>query len=220
MRSWPLYSDHVSSPDLEQVTDAIAGIAGKTDGGRAMLTGISGIDASGKGHMGAMLDAELRRRGLRTALISVDSWLNLPSVRFSDSQPGLHFYENALRLDEMFEQLVLPLRADRRVRLVAQATHETAQWHHEHTYSFDKIDVVLIEGIFLFKPRFARHLDLKVWIKCGFETALWRAIARSQEGLDETETLRAYQTIYFPAQSIHLDRDHPLAAADMIIDND
>ncbi len=50
--------------------------------------------------------------------------------------------------------------------------------------------------------------------------ALERAIARGQERLPANETIRAYETIYFPAQQIHFASDNPRAAADFIIKND
>lgn len=51
-------------------------------------------------------------------------------------------------------------------------------------------------------------------------TALERAIARGQEGLPANETIRAYETIYFPAQQSHFASDNPRATADFIIKND
>ncbi len=187
--------------------------------GQAMLAGISGIDASGKGYISNKLDEALSGRGYRTALINADAWLNLPDVRFSKVSPALHFYENALRLDEMFGRLILPLKRNRCVRLDAKLTRETESVHHEYTYSLDNIDVIIIEGIFLFKPRFTRYFDLKIWIDCRLDTALGRAVDRSQEGLDDAATRLAYETIYFPAQIIHLERDHPRSAADLILQN-
>ena len=86
-------------------------------------------------------------------------------------------------------------------------------------YVFEDIDVIVLECIFLFKRRYRHHFDLAIWIDCSFERALERAIRRSQEGLPEGETVRAYQTIYFPAQRIHFERDQPREAADVIIDN-
>jgi uridine kinase len=38
--------------------------------------------------------------------------------------------------------------------------------------------------------------------------------------LPPDETIRAYQTIYFPAQLIHFALDAPREAADTVIDND
>ena len=61
---------------------------------------------------------------------------------------------------------------------------------------------------------------MSLWIECTFATALERAVSRSQEGLPPEDTMRAYRTIYFPAQEIHLERDHPRAAATAVINND
>lgn len=62
--------------------------------------------------------------------------------------------------------------------------------------------------------------DLSLWIDCSFETALERALARGQEGLDREATVEAYRTIYFPAQEIHFARDEPKRAASRIVRND
>jgi uridine kinase len=87
-------------------------------------------------------------------------------------------------------------------------------------YEFRKIDIILLEGIFLYKPTYRHHFDLTVWIDCSFGTALERATNRCQEGLPPAETIKAFETIYFPAQRIHLVRDNPREAADIVLTND
>ena len=184
----------------------------------ALLTGISGIDASGKGHVTTKLAERISNHNV--VVINVDGWLNLPNVRFDPLRPAENFYENALRLDEMFESLISPLKKTRRVDIAMDYTDETATEYRTHRYKSDDVDVILLEGIFLFKRRFVDHFDLKLWVDCSFETALERAIDRGQEGLAKEETIRAYETIYFPAQRIHLKRDNPKAVADLTFDND
>jgi hypothetical protein len=44
-------------------------------------------------------------------------------------------------------------------------------------------------------------------------------MARGQEGLPPQEAKRTFETIYFPAQRIHLARDNPRMAADYIFAN-
>jgi len=187
---------------------------------RALLVGLSGIDGSGKGYITALVENELRELGYNVASISADDWLNLPGVCINPDNPAEHFYQHALRLDEMFERLVLPLQETQHVDLVADCGDPKATIHRKHHYVFDKIEIVLLEGIFLFKPASRDHFDLKVWIDCSFETALRRAIARGQEGLPPDETRRAFETIYFPAQRIHLERDRPFDAVDLFFAND
>lgn len=206
--------------DLEQTLLSIRRMRAKVPASRAVLVGLSGIDASGKGYLAERITTGLRAQGLRVACIGVDGWLNLPSVRFSQTHPDEHFYTCALRLEELFARLILPLRDTRSVNLKADFTEETASAYRPHTYRFEDVDVIVLEGIFLFKPAYRHHHDLRLWVECSFETALERALARTQEGLTPEATIRAYETIYFPAQRIHLERDQPRQAAHAILYND
>lgn len=188
---------------------------------RSVVAGITGIDGSGKGYVTERIAARLRERGVRVAAINVDGWLELPSRRFSPVNPAEHFYDHAIRFEEMFARLVLPLKESRSCRLVAELADATdAEVYRRHVYAFADIDVILLEGIFLLKRAHRDRLDLSFWIDCTFETALERALARGQEGLSPEETVRDYETIYFPAQRIHLDRDSPREFATAVLEND
>ncbi len=187
---------------------------------RSTLVAISGIDGSGKGYVAERLEAALGSRGLRVAVIGIDGWLNLPAVRFGGEDPGEHFYRHAFRLEALFAELVLPLRDRRSIRLEADYAEETATAYRRHIYELKDVDVILLEGIFLLKRELRAAYDLSVFLDCTYETALDRAIARSQEGLTPAETIAAYRTIYFPAQEIHFERDAPRRAASLVVAND
>lgn len=207
-------------PDLTALTALVARRRSSLGSRRGLLVGLSGIDGSGKGFVAARVEAELRTAGLRVASLNVDGWLNLPAVRFSRVNPGEHFYHNALRLDAMFAELVLPLRRRRTLRVAAMLAEETAEAFHEHLYEFEDVDVVLLEGIFIYKRAYRAHFDVACWVDCTFETALERAVRRSQEGLPPEATISAYRTIYFPAQRLHFERDEPRASVDVVVGND
>lgn len=185
-----------------------------------MLVALTGIDGCGKGYVTAGLARALATTGHRVATLNVDGWLNLPATRFNEDCPAEHFYRHAIRFDEMFTQLVLPLRDRGAVHVEAQFAEETATQFRPHLYAFEDVSVILLEGIYLLKRDFHTYYDLSVWIDCSFETALARAVGRAQEGLTPEATVRAYRTIYFPAQSIHFARDAPRAAAGLIVRND
>lgn len=187
---------------------------------RTVLAAITGIDGCGKGYIAGRVTAALEASSLRVANLNIDGWLNLPHVRFSASNPVEHFYLNAIRFDELFDQLVFPLRDRRSLSLEADYAEETATQYHRHLYEFGDIDVIVLEGIYLLKRAYQTCYDLSCWIDCSFATALQRAIERAQEGLSPEETVKAYHTIYFPAQEIHFQRDNPRAAATLIVNND
>jgi len=193
---------------------------GQIPGQRSLLVAVSGIDGSGKGYVTAKLVPALQARGVRVAGINIDGWLNLPAIRFNPVNPAEHFYLHAIRFDEMFAQLLLPLRDRRSLSVEVDFAEETATAYRRQRYEFAGIDVIVLEGIYLLKRAFHAYYDLSVWLDCSFETALERALARGQEGLPAAETIKAYRTIYFPAQEIHFQRDDPKGAATMIVSND
>jgi|SRR5687768_3180665 len=187
---------------------------------RSQLVAVSGIDGSGKGYVTRQIVARLAQQSVATASINVDGWLNLPQKRFNPNMPAENFYRQAIRFEDLFAKLLLPLRDARSVHLIADFAEESAHTYCSHTYSFKNIDVVLVEGIFLFKRDYRKLFDLKIWVDCSFSTALARALRRNQEGLSPVATIRAFDTIYFPAQRIHFEKDQPRESADLIVDND
>jgi uridine kinase len=206
--------------ELQALTGQVLATRASIPAKRSVLVAITGIDGCGKGYFAAQLLKQLTAQGVHAAIVSVDGWLNLPHVRFDRSNPAEHFYLHAIRFDEMFSRLILPLRDRRSLLLEADHAEETAAEYRSHTYEFEELDVILLEGIYLLKRPFQAYYDLSVWIECSFETALERAVARAQEGLTPGATAEAYRSIYFPAQEIHFQRDDPRRAATFIVNND
>lgn len=205
---------------FEAVVRRIRAVCARVPARRCALIVVSGIDAAGKGWIAERLRRALLERGKRCAVIGVDAWLEPPAVRFGPLDPGERFYRHALRLNELRTRLIEPLRARRSIRLEVELAEERAQVLRPHVYEYHDLDLILLEGIFLLKRAQRFRPDLSIWVDCSFETALERAISRAQEGLSPEETARAYRSIYFPAQRIHLERDDPRGAADILLAND
>lgn len=212
-------SQAIPATDVRAVTDRLLEVRASVPRERAALVAVSGIDGCGKGWLTRKIVDDLQARGINAANINIDGWLNLPARRFSDKNPAEHFYLHAIRFDEMFAQLVLPLRDARSIRVETDFAEETATAYRKQLYEFTDIDIIVLEGIYLLKQAFQNYYDLSIWIDCSFAKALERALARGQEGLPPADTIRAYETIYFPAQDIHFQRDNPRQAAAIIVDN-
>ncbi len=206
--------------DLNDLIHRIVPVRAAVPPERAAVIGLSGIDGSGKGYVSRRLADLLTARGYRVALINTDGWLNLPHVRFREDNAAEHFYHNAIRFDALFSELLEPLRAQRSIDVEVDHAEEKATEFVKRRYAFENIDIVIVEGIYLFKRAYLAHYDVKAWLVCGFATALKRAIARAQEGLPPDETVAAYRRLYFPAQEIHFRLDRPAQVADVIIMND
>ena len=186
---------------------------------KSVLVAVSGIDGSGKGYITDKLVAELNNQDVHAVSINIDPWLTLPEQRFKRENPGLHFYHHAFGFEDLFQQLIYPLRQHRSIYLKATLTGQFGT-PFSQIYDFQDVDVIVLEGIFLLKRKLQQNYDLALWIECSFETALERALQRNQENLPPEEIIHDYHTIYFPAQRFHFKVDDPKSAADRIYVND
>jgi uridine kinase len=204
---------------IDRIVDEVAARA-RLAKRRAPLVAVIGIDGSGKSTLAPVLAAALRQRDLHAAVITVDPWHTPAAMRFNAADPAPHFYRYAFRWEELFERLIDPLRRHRSLSLSLPLLRLADDAWYEHVYEFRDADVVILEGIFILRRALRPRYDVAVWIDCSFETALRRALARDQEGLDEAALRHDYATIYFPAQRLHLHRDQPQAGADVVVNND
>ena len=168
---------------LDLIASKIVATRTEKSAEQAILVGISGIDAGGKGFITEKIAQRLQEFGWRVATINADDWLNLPEVCLSRHKPAEHFYEHAMRFDEMFDQLIVPLKENRAVSFVADCADAKGN-RRKHRYEFRRIDIVLLEGIFLLKRAYREHFDLTAWVECPFDIALERAIERGQIKVD------------------------------------
>jgi uridine kinase len=205
-----------------EVLDAILAVHRRGSRFGRPLVGVSGIDGSGKSTLAAEWAAQLEEHGVRVALIGLDDWHNPPDVRFARNgvNAGRHFFQQGIRFPALIQQLLSPLRRHGSLELTTEVLQASDLVPRQKTFSFRDVGLILFEGIFLFRRELRPMFDLKIWVKCSFETALRRALLRKQEGLPEDEIRRDYHNIYFPAQKFHLQRDNPAAAADLILRNE
>ena len=181
---------------------------------------ISGIDASGKGFVSNLLQSELEKQDLKIANINIDPWQNPITLRLQKENPAEDFYKLVFRWDDFFTQLITPLKKNGSIYFDTMLIRTDADEYYPYTYNFSDVNILLVEGIFLFKKEFIKFYDLKIWIDCSFNTGLQRAILRNSENLSEGQLLRDYNTYYYPAQRYHFQQDNPHKSSDIIYCND
>jgi len=205
-----------------QIQILVSGIIKKYDShqlSRTFTVALSGIDAAGKGYISSMVKDVLQEAGYAVALINIDPWQNPLPVRLQKDHAAENLYEHIFRWDDFFGQLIFPLQKNKSIYLETKGIRSDADLYYPLVYNFRNIDILLVEGIFLFKQQYLSYFDYRIWIDCSFETGLQRAIARNAEGLNEAALVHDYQTFYYPAQRYHFKKDDPLQYADLIIDN-
>ena len=86
--------------------------------------------------------------------------------------------------------------------------------------NLSNVDVLVVEGAFLFREGRQREFDLSLWLEIGWELALERAASRPRDVErfgSPTAVRERYETRYLPAQQMHLERDHPKRGVTMVV---
>jgi uridine kinase len=185
----------------------------------AFTVAISGIDASGKGYTGQLLQKMLETEGYKVDNINIDPWQHPTAIRLRKERAAENFYENILHWNDFFEQLIFPLQKNKNIYLEIKGIRTDADIYYPLIYDYKDSDILLIEGVFLFKRKYLPYYDCKIWVDCSFKTALQRAVKRNAENLTEEGLVHDYHYFYFPAQQLHFEKDHPQDAADIIFIN-
>jgi len=205
---------------LIDVVHEIAAIVRSNGKQRAVVVAMSGIDGSGKTRLSTQLAAKIEAAGLKTALIGVDAWQHPQTVRLGGGGSGVHFYKHSIRFADLFAQVVEPIRVQRSLQLRTRGIRTDSDVPFDLVYDLRDVDVILLEGIFLFRRDLVDRYDLRVWVECSFETALQRAVERNVEKLPSKQLMMDYKTIYHAAQRHHFSVDAPRRSADIVLLND
>jgi uridine kinase len=183
--------------------------------GRTTIVGISGIDCAGKSTLARRLADELRAAG-EDALVVGGDHFNRP--RSERSPLPAEDPDYGFAYGQLIRELLEPARTGGRV----EARLRVKDWERdvwgEQDFVVEPGAIVLVEGVFLFRPEVVPLLDLKVWLEISFDDALARALARDADAMGGEDGVRErYATRYFPGQRLHLERDRPHEHADVVV---
>ena len=146
--AWVLLFKLLSSESTDELTTQILKKQASPGGKSALLVGISGIDASGKGNSCSELKLQLSKSGMHVAKLPQ---LMIGYILFLGSNSNwwcFDFIRKDFVIPELFQQLILPLKNKQSVRLQSFKTHLISAWVIPHTWHFVNTDIILLEGIF------------------------------------------------------------------------
>lgn len=174
---------------------------------KAKIVAISGIEGGGKRALTEKVATALRLEGISVAIVHSDDWEASNSVRFNVMNSPEEYYFNAYRLDEMVEQLILPLKLFGSVK--TSVTLDDVMAPRTIDYNLENIDIILIEGVYLLQEAYLDLYNYTIWVESDFDAAFARLdsqvdIEQSQEAL-----VNLFEGLIKPAAQYHIYTDDP-----------
>lgn len=186
---------------------------------------IDGVDASGKTILANEL-AEIMQAnafgGRQIIRASVDGFHNPENIR--RQRGGLSpegFYYDSYNYAALVNLLLKPLGPD------GNRQYQTAVFNLRQDRPFevpvkraDQDAILLLDGIFLLRPRLTSYWDLTIYIDVDFAQTMARGIYRHAVLYGSVgKAAERYLNRYMPGQNLYHQRAHPLDKADILIDN-
>lgn len=219
----PQSSENERKPASREVfLNNLSQIISSIEVGHPLRVGINGIDASGKTMLADELITPIEHLGRPVVRASIDSF-HRPRVerykRGKDSPEG--FYLDSFDNDALINHLLAPLGPDgTRQYKSSYFDLEADRPTHAPTLIAPDNAILVVDGIFLFRPELANYWDLKVFLQIPFDESLSRAKARDAALLGSAKDVEErYQKRYIPGQQIYLTAANPEVQADIVINN-
>lgn len=188
-----------------------------------LLVGIDGIDASGKTTLAEELATELKKSHRSVIRASIDRFHNPKSVRYAKGEHSPEgYYFDSFNYKAITEVLLDPLSSGKLYYKTGVFDYRTDTEVILPVQTATKNSILIIEGIFLFRPELINYWDIKIFININFKISIERAVKRVTEKEyigSEEEIIKKYKTRYIPAQQLYFEQAQPKEKTDIVVDN-
>ncbi|AJT61805.2 nucleoside/nucleotide kinase family protein [Streptomyces chattanoogensis] len=189
-------------------------------GGGRLLVGIDGLTASGKTSFGHELAGWIHSAGRPVLRATLDDFKKPWKDRhLYDRESGEGYYRNAYDYDAVKRLLLDPCRSQGEVSCALCSIDPLTQRDHSAVTTPVAPDAVLIvDGVFAFRPEINEYWDFRIWLDVDGELSVQRGADRDQDWAgSEAESI--HRNRYLVAERIYLKEVEPLKTMDVIIDN-
>ncbi len=191
-------------------------------GPRRVSVAVDGLTASGKTTFGHELAQRLADAGRVALRASLDDFKRRWDDRhLYDRLSGEGYYRNAYDVDAVRRLLLEPAASDGTGRLALCSIDPITQVDHSTTVVEMPSDgVLVVDGVFAFRPELNRYWDLRIWMHVDTELSVRRGTARDAEregGTAQAEAL--HRDRYLAAETIYIAEETPMDVADVVVDN-
>lgn len=185
------------------------------------LIAVDGPDAVGKTRFARDLVDALVAGGESAVSASVDGFHNPKQIRHrrADSEPARSFYEDSFDYDQFEQRLLEPVRAGVPAEVTLSVFDVRTDDSNIVTAELGPGAIVVVDGIFLQRPRLAHWWDLVIYLDAPDDVTMARGIDRDAAALHGTDAAeQRYAERYVPGQELYRAEADPVTHADVVID--
>jgi uridine kinase len=187
---------------------------------RVPIIGIDGIDAAGKTQFSAAIVTTLEQIGRKCCLVHIDDFHNPKDVRYEGNDEVKKYYFQSFAYERLVDSILQPIRQAGRLDVELNLLDlKTDTFSLRKRFYVTPQTVVVLEGVFLFRPELINFIDIRIFLRVSFEESLARARKRDLH-IPPTEVASRYATKYHAAQRHYFQLVHPEEHAHIIIEND
>jgi uridine kinase len=182
--------------------------------GNRPRVGIDGLTASGKTSFGHELAEQIAQAGRPVLRASLDDFKKPWRDRhLYDRESGEGYYRNAFDYPRVRALLLEPFGPNGSGECALCAIDPLTQLDHSSVLTAVDDDAVLIvDGVFAFRPELDGYWDFRIWLQVPPEISIRRGTER-----DNDEAI--HRDRYLKAEQIYLAEVEPLRYMDVVIDN-
>ncbi len=190
---------------------------------KPLLVWINWVDASWKTLLSKELYNYLKNLNYDVINASIDWFHNSKDIRYKRWKNSPEwFYYDSYNYNKVSELLLDPINQDNLQYKTSYFDYRTESKTNCSWKKATKDSILLMEGIFIFRPEFIKYWDLKIFIDVPFDITLERALKRIDEinhiG-SKQKIIDSYKNRYIPWQQLYFNEAHTKEKADIVIDN-
>lgn len=191
-------------------------------GPRRVRVGIDGFTAAGKTSLGHEIAGRVADTGRVVMRASLDDFKRpWKEAHLYDRLSGEGYYRNAFD-SEATRRLLLDPAAPNGSGCVALCSIDPiTQVDHSATLVDLPTDgVLIVDGVFAFRPQLNPCWDLRIWVHVDPELSVRRGTARDADmegGTEQAEAL--HRDRYLAAEIAYIDECNPMTVAAVVVDN-
>lgn len=187
-----------------------------------LRVGVDGVDASGKTTLADSLADYLKSINANIIRASIDDFHNPRAVRYAKGRNSAEgYYKDSFNNKAIIDNLLAPLGENGDLKYKTAVFDFKTDSEVVLPLETAKPDSILImDGVFLFRPELAGYWDLKIFLEADFKITVDRAKKRDGYLLgSENEIIEKYEKRYVPGQKMYFKEAKPQEKSDIIIDN-